>query len=144
MISVPKDTVNHFLSKKLMAILKGKDAILKEARDCVNRNDQERLKDISPYIYSYWCVICVEHGCLCIDEQIAIPKAIKYAVLEDVHSTYPGSPTVISLAQEIWWPYINRDMLAKASECKTCSEIGKKKGDYAYWRIVLNRMTKIK
>ena len=32
---------------------------------------------------------------------------------------------MLSLAQTIWWPYIHRDILAKATECKACTEIGK-------------------
>ena len=47
-------TTNRFFSKKLIAILTGKDAILEEARDCVLCNAEERLKDISSYIHSYW------------------------------------------------------------------------------------------
>ena len=65
----------------------------------------------------------MKHGRLCIDERIAIPKAIKGAVLEDIHSTHPGVFAMLSLAQKIWWPYIHRDILAKASECKSCTEI---------------------
>ena len=30
---------------------------------------------------------------------------------------------MLSLAQNIWRPYIDRDILAKASECKSCTEI---------------------
>ena len=67
----------------------------------------------------------VKHGCVCLDERIAIPKSIKDAVLEDIHSTHPGSFAMLSLTQNIWWPYIHRDILAKASECKACTEIGK-------------------
>ena len=62
---------------------------------------------------------------MCLDERIAIPKSFKDAVLEDIHSTHPGSFAMLSLAQNIWWPYIHRDILAKASECKPCTEIGK-------------------
>ena len=113
------------LAKKLLAILTGKDAILKEVRDCVIRDDPDRLREISPYIFLYWRDLCVKHGCVCLDERIAIPKAIKDAVLEDIHSTHPGSFAVLSLAQNIWWPNIHRDILAKASECKDCTEIGK-------------------
>ena len=44
--------------------------------------------------------------------------------LEDIHSTHPGSFVMLSLAQNIWWPYIHRDILV-TSECKACTEIGK-------------------
>ena len=121
-----RDTLNKIFSKKLLALLTGKDAILKEVRDCVLGKDEDRLKEISPYIYSYWRDLSVKHGCLCINERIEIPKAIKDTVLEDIPSTQPGSFAMRSLAQNIWCPYIQQDILAKASECKACTEIGKK------------------
>ena len=120
------DTINQISIENLLAILRGKDAILKEVRDCVFRNAEDRLKEISPYIYSYWRDLSVRHVQLCIDERIGIPKAITDSVLEDIHSTQPGSFASLSLAQNIWWPYIHRDKLAKASECKACTEISKK------------------
>ena len=119
------ETLNKVFSKKFLAILTGKDAILKEVRDCIIWNDPDRLQEISPYLFSYWRDMSVKHGCVCLDEWIAIPKAIRDAVLEDIHPTHPGSFAMLSLAQNIWWPYIHRDILAKASECKACTEIGK-------------------
>ena len=95
------------IRKMLLAILTGKDAILKEVRDCVLLNDEDTLQENSPYIYSYWRDLNVKHGCLFIDQRIAIRKAIKEVVLEDIHSTHPGSFTMLSLAQNIWWPYIH-------------------------------------
>ena len=94
-------------------------------RDCVIRNDEDRLKEISPYIYLYWRDLSVKHGCLCIDEMTAIPETIKDAVLEDINSTHPGIFAMLSLAQNIWWPYIHRGILAEASKCKASTEIGK-------------------
>ena len=32
---------------------------------------------------------------------------------------------MLSVAQNVWWPYIHRDILAKARECNACTEIGK-------------------
>ena len=96
------ETLNKIFSKKILAIFAGRDAILKEVRDCVIRDDPERLREISPYIFSYWRDLSVKHGCVCLDERIAIPKAIKDAVLEDIHSTHPGSFAMLSLAQSIW------------------------------------------
>ena len=113
---------NKIFSKNLLAILTGKDAILKEVSDCVIRDDPDRLRELSLYIFSYWCR---KHGCFCLDERIAITKAIKDAVLEDIHSTHPESFAMLSLAWNYWWPYIHRDIVAKASECKACTEIGK-------------------
>ena len=119
------ETLNKVFSKKFLAILTGKDAILKEVRDCVIKNDADRLQEISPYLFSYWRDLSVKHGCVCLDERIAIPKSIKDALLEDIHSTHPGSFAMLSLAQNIWWPYIHRDILAKASECKARTDFGK-------------------
>ena len=100
------ETLNKVFSRIFLAILTGKDAILKEVRDCVIRDDPDRLREISPYLFSYWRDLSVKHGCVCLDERIAIQKSIKDAVLEDIHSTHPGSFAMLSLAENIWWPYI--------------------------------------
>ena len=95
------ETLNKVFGKKFLAILTGNDAILKEVRDCVLRNDPDRLKrdkSLSLFLLN----LSVKHGCVCLDERIAIPKAIKDAVLEDIHSTHPGSFAMLSLAQIIW------------------------------------------
>ena len=96
------ETLNKVFSKKFLAILTGKGAILKEVRDCVIRNDPDRLQEISPYLFSYWRDLSVKHGYVCLDDRINIPKAIKDAVLEDIHSTHPWSFAMLSLAQNIW------------------------------------------
>ena len=106
--------INRVFSKKLLAILTGRDAILKENCDCILRNVKSRLKDI----HSYWKNMIVKQGCLCLDERIAIPKAIKDSVLEDLHSSHPVSFAMLSLAQNIYWLFIHRDILSKNSKCK--------------------------
>ena len=80
--------LNKIFIRKLLAILTGKDAILKEVRDCVIRDNPDGLREIGPYLSSYWRDLSVKHGCVCLDERIAIPKAIKDAVLEDIQSTH--------------------------------------------------------
>ena len=144
------ETLNKIFSKKLLAILTGKDAILKEVRDCVIRDDPDRLREISPYTFSHWRDLSVKHGCVCLDERIAIPKAMKDGGLEDMHSTHPGSFAKLSLAQNIWWPFIHRVILAKAIECKACTEIGKNLKSviphckWAPLKNAFNQMTKYK
>ena len=47
------ETLYKVFSRKILAILTGKDAILKEVRDCVIRDDPDRLREISPYLCSF-------------------------------------------------------------------------------------------
>ena len=66
----------------------------------------------------------LKHGFICLVERIAIPEAIK--VLEDNYSTHTGTFAMLSLAQNMWWPYTHRDILAKAGESHAWTDIGKK------------------
>ena len=112
-------------NKGLIASLTSKDAVLKEVRDCIIRGDEERLKALNPYLHSYWRDLHVTGGCVCMDEKVAIPNALKDALIEDLHASHPGSWGMVCMAQHCWWPYMNRDLLVKAIECKSCTAIGK-------------------
>ena len=117
--------VGKVFSKGLIAPLTSKDAVLKEVRDCIIRGDEERLKALNPYLHSYWRDLHVTGGCVCMDEKVAIPIALKDALIEDLHASHPGSWGMVCMAQHCWWPYMNRDLLVKAIECKSCTAIGK-------------------
>ena len=117
--------VGKVFSKGLIASLTSKDAVLKEVRDCIIRGDEERLKAFNPYLHSYWRDLHVTGGCVCMDEKVAIPNALKDALIEDLHASHPGSWGMVCMAQHCWWPYMNRDLLVKAIECKSCTAIGK-------------------
>ena len=64
-------------------------------------------------------------GCVCVDERVAIPHSIQDAVLEIHHLTHPGSWGMITLGQYAFWPYMHREILNKAAQCKPCTDIGK-------------------
>ena len=112
-------------NKGLIASLTSKDAVLKEVRDCIIRGDEERLKALNPYLHSYWRDLHVTGGCVCMDEKVAIPNALKDALIEDLHASHPGSWGMVCMAQHCWWPYMSRDLLVKAIECKSCTASGK-------------------
>ena len=98
---------------------------MKEIRDCVLQDVEARCKEVSTYIHSFWKDLHVKSGCLCVDQRVAIPNSIKEAVLESIHMTHPGSWGMISLSQYAWWPYMQREILAKTSDCVPCTDIGK-------------------
>ena len=117
--------VGKVFNKGLIASLTSKDAVLKEVRDCIIRGDEERLEALNPYLHSYWRYLHVTGGCVYMDEKVAIPNALKDALIEDLHASHPGSWGMVCMAQHCWWPYMNRDLLVKAIECKSCTAIGK-------------------
>ena len=117
--------VGKVFSKSLIASLTSKNAVLKEVRDCIIRGDEEKLKALNPYLHSYWRDLHVTGGCVCMDEKVAIPNALKDALIDDLHASHPGSWGMVCMAQHCWWPYMNRDLLVKAIECKSCTAIGK-------------------
>ena len=123
------DAFNFALSKivssTLMASLSTKDAILKEIRDCILTENEDRCKQILPYIHTFWKDMHVKNGCVCIDDRIAIPHSIKEAYVEAIHSTHPGSSGLTDMATHAWWPYMHRDIISKTAKCNPCFKIGK-------------------
>ena len=77
------------------------------------------LTKINPMPPIIWRDMIVKNRCLCIDKRIVIQHAIKEAVLKDIHLTHPCSFALLSLAEH--W-----DFLARDSESKACTDIGKK------------------
>ena len=117
--------VGRVFNKGLISSLTSKDAVLKEVRDCIINSDEEQLIALNPYLHSYWRDLHVSSGCVCMDEKVAIPNALKDALIENIHASYPVSWGMVCRAQLCWWPYKNRDLLVKAIECKSCNAIGK-------------------
>ena len=90
--------VGKFFNKNLIACLTSRDAVLKEVRDCIIRSDEERLKELNPYLQSYWRDLHVSGGCVCVDEKVAVPYALKDAHIGDLHASQSGSWGMIFMA----------------------------------------------
>ena len=117
--------VSKIFSKTLIASLTSKDAVLKEVSDCILTNNEARLKAINPYIHLYWWDLHVRSGCVCIGEKVAIPNVLREALTDDIHASHPGTWGMICMATDCWWPYMHRELIVKATECKPCTVIGK-------------------
>ena len=108
-----------------IASLTRKDAELKEMNDCIARSDEDRLKQLNPYLHSYWGDLHVSSGCVCMGEKVAITNESKEALIEDLQASHAGSREMVCMAQQYWWPNMNRDLLVCSIECKSCIAIGK-------------------
>ena len=111
--------VSKIFNKSLIASLTSKDAVLKEVRDCILTNNESRLKALNPYIFSYWRDLHVRSG------KMATPNVLREALIDNIHANHPGTWGMICMATHCWWPYIHRELIAKATECKPCTVIGK-------------------
>ena len=120
-----ENNLTQLFTKGFLAVLTSKDAVLKEVRDCISQNDPKRCKEVNPYFCSYWRDLHVRSGCVCVDERVAIPHSIQDAVLEGLHLTHSGSWGMITLGQYAFWPYMHREILNKAAQCKPCTDVGK-------------------
>ena len=117
--------IGKVFNENLIASIKSKDAVLKEVRACILRSDEERLKQLNPYLHSYCRDIHVISGCVRMDEKVAIPNALKDALIKNLHASQPGCWEMVCMGQHCWWPYMNSDLLVRAIECKPCTAIGK-------------------
>ena len=117
--------VKKIFSKSLIASLTNKHVVLKEVRDCILTNNESRLKELNPYIHSLWRNLHVRSGCVCADEKVAIPNVLREALIDEIHASHPGTWGMICMATHCWWPYMNRELIVKATECKPCNVIGK-------------------
>ena len=128
-----KTTVNTTLDKAirdvfsstLMAAMTNRDNVLREIRDCIIQNDERRCKSVSKQIYAHWNQLSVNDGCILLDNRLTIPNALKEAVIDVLHATHPGSWGMTELANRLWWPFINRDLINKAKTCRPFTEFGK-------------------
>ena len=94
-----ENSLTELLTKSFLSVLTSKDEVLKEVRDCILQDDEQRCKEVNPYLHSHWRDLVVRSGCDCVDECVAILHSIQDAVLESLHLTHPSSWGMITLGQ---------------------------------------------
>ena len=103
-----------------------KDAIFKKIPDCINIDNDERCWHFWPQIHSHWKDLHLKNGCVCVDDEIAIPNSIKDAYIKAIHATHPGSLGMIDIAIHAWWSYRHQDLLSKTASATLVSKLVKK------------------
>ena len=99
-----ENNLPQLFTKVFLAVLTSKDAVLKEVRDCILQGDEQRCKEVNPYLHFYWRDLHVCLECFCVDERVAMPHSIQDTVLESLHRThrllgydYTGSIRILTL-----------------------------------------------
>ena len=78
-----------------------------------------------PYFYNVRHRLSVRDGILLNDDRAVIPKQLRQTLVDTLHLTHPGQGGMLEAARNIWYPYLHRDIVATAQNCKECREKGK-------------------
>ena len=125
------DAFNFALSKKisstLMASLTPMDGILKEIRDCVLTDNEDRCRQISPYIRSFWKDLHIKNGCVCIDAAVSHrhPQLNCRSLYGSDSCHTSGELGMTDMATHAGWPYKHLGIVTKTAKCNPCVKIGK-------------------
>ena len=117
---VSENNLTELFTMVFLAVRTSKDAAIKEVKGCISQGEEQRCKDVNPYLYSFWLDLHVRSGCLCVNQRVAIRNSMQDAVLESLPLTHLGSWESMQFG-----PYMHLEILNKAAKCKPCTEIGK-------------------
>ena len=57
------------------------------------------------------------------DEKVAIPNVLQEELVDDIHASHLGTWGMICMPTPCWWPYMNCELIVKATECKAFTVI---------------------
>ena len=58
------------------------------------------------------------------ENRLVMPRDMRQAVLNSIHSGHPGRDAMLGSVDEVWWPQIHRQIVASAKTCKSCQIAG--------------------
>ena len=73
-----------------------------------------------PYFYNVRNRLSVRNNVLLYDDRAVILKQLRQILLDSIHLTNPGQGGILEAAKHIWYPYLHRDIVTAAQNCKEC------------------------
>ena len=77
------------------------------------------------YFYNVLDRLSVRNNVLLYNDRVVIPKQLRQIILDSIHLTHPGQGGMLEAAKHIWYPYLHRDIVTAAQNCKECRAKGK-------------------
>ena len=53
------------------------------------------------------------------------PCPLREGLIGNLHASHPVTWEMMCMSTQCWWPYMNRELIVKSTECKLCTAIGK-------------------
>ena len=109
----------------LLAELTEEDRFLGPMKRAIINKDVNGFNKLGAYMAQFWPKAAVVNNCVIIDNKLAIPEALRQAVLARLHRSHPGQEAMMSASEYIWWPFLNRQIVGTCEKCRECTLYGK-------------------
>ena len=71
------DKIQGVFNMKLIAAMTNRDSVLREVRDCILADEEQRCKRLCKQIHGQWQNLCTHNGCIMVDNKLAIPHVMR-------------------------------------------------------------------
>ena len=116
---IPLSLTEH-CSNKLIRLMTDEDKILKDVKKAGRPMDR-----FGAYLKIFQRDIHVKEGLLFNDNKLIVPADLKSPFQSLLHETHPGQFGMKSLAENIWWPHLYREIYYHGKNCIQCIKAGK-------------------
>ena len=116
--------LNTLFNAKLVALLTEDDEMLNPIVKAL----QKKVKNInanSRYLHQFSKDLHESDGLLYMDGKLVIPFTLRNALSKTLHESHPSQFGMKYLAQNFWWPHINRQIYFHGINCTQCTQTGK-------------------
>ena len=110
-------------SNKQIRLITDEDTILKDVKKAVEEG--RPLDRFGAYLKNFQRDIHVKKELLFNDNKLIVPAAPRSPFLSLLHETHPGQLGLKSLAENIWWPQLYREIYNHGKNCIQCIKAGK-------------------
>ena len=109
----------------LLAKLTAEDRFLGPMKRAITNKDITSFNKPGAYMAQFWIKAAVVNDCVVIDNKLAIPEALRQAVLARLHRSHPGQEAMMTASEYLWWPFMNRQIIETCEKCRECTLFGK-------------------
>ena len=120
--TTPLVFTDHCFSK-LIKLMTDENKILKDVKKSVEEG--RPLDRFGAYLNTFQRDIHVKEGLLFNDNKLIVPAALRSPSMTLLHETHPGQFGMKALAENIWWPHLNREIYYHGKNCIQSIKAGK-------------------
>ena len=101
------------------------DSGLQNVREAVLRRDVNCLRKENKLFKPVFKDLRVDRELVFFENRLVIPRDMRQAVLNSIHSGHTGRDAMLGFVEEVWLPQIHRQIVGSAKTCKSCQNAGK-------------------